>query len=197
MWPPPASNIAPVLVLDLCVRTATRGTIHSGFSFARTSGGITVSVIRLAAIGAMTLQRMLYLKPSFARVSVKPTRASLAAVLCVSTCACLEILVRLTRVVRLAERAEKTSGRGGADEPAILLFPEVRPCSSCALVCSKNVNLIDEVPISLLHVLEADVAQDTSVVDEDIDTPKGINGSLNDPVSILNRVIVGNCVTTC
>jgi len=39
-----------------------------------------VSVILEAAIGAMTLARMLYLKPSFARVSVKPTCASLAAV---------------------------------------------------------------------------------------------------------------------
>lgn len=38
-----------------------------------------VSVMRLAAMGAMTLQRMLYLRPSLASVSVKPTWASLAA----------------------------------------------------------------------------------------------------------------------
>lgn len=38
-----------------------------------------VSVMRLAAMGAITLQRMLYLRPSLARVSVKPTWASLAA----------------------------------------------------------------------------------------------------------------------
>lgn len=43
-----------------------------------------VSVMRLAAIGAMTLHKMLYLMPSLARVSVKPTWASLAATECQS-----------------------------------------------------------------------------------------------------------------
>lgn len=41
-----------------------------------------VSVMRLAAIGAITLARMLYLMPSLARVSVKPTWASFAAANC-------------------------------------------------------------------------------------------------------------------
>lgn len=41
-----------------------------------------VWVIRDAAIGAITLQRMLYLTPSLANVSVKPTSASFAAGRC-------------------------------------------------------------------------------------------------------------------
>lgn len=41
-----------------------------------------VSVMREAAIGAMTLQRILYLMPSFARVSVNPIRPDFAAMSC-------------------------------------------------------------------------------------------------------------------
>lgn len=56
-------------------------------------------------------------------------------------------------------------------------------------------DLVDEVPVRLLHVLEADIAQDTGVVDEHIDAPKGIDRSLDDPVAIFNRVVVGDRVT--
>lgn len=73
----------------------------------------------------------------------------------------------------------------------------MRPRGSRALVCTEDVDLVDEVPVRLLHVLEADIAQDTGIVDEHIDAPKGIDRSLDDPVAILNRVIVGNCVTAC
>jgi hypothetical protein len=41
-----------------------------------------VAVILEAAMGAMTLQMMLYFRPSFARVSVNPTCESLAAANC-------------------------------------------------------------------------------------------------------------------
>jgi hypothetical protein len=49
------------------------------FSPASISGGMIVSVIGDAAIGAMTEALMLYLAPSMARVLVKVTRPILAA----------------------------------------------------------------------------------------------------------------------
>jgi len=59
------------------------------------------------------------------------------------------------------------------------------------------VDLVDELPVRLLHVLEADIAQDASVVDEHVDAPKGIDRSLDDSIAILNRVVVGDRVTAC
>ncbi len=50
---------------------------------------------------------------------------------------------------------------------------------------------LDEVPILIFHVLEADISEDTSVVEEDVDATEGIDGSLNDLVAILDAVIVG------
>lgn len=54
----------------------------------------------------------------------------------------------------------------------------------------------DEVPVSILHVLEADVPEDTSIVDEDIYPAKVLDGSLNDLVAIFDRVVVGNCAAS-
>lgn len=58
-------------------------------------------------------------------------------------------------------------------------------------------DLVNEFPVCLLHVLEADITENTGVVDEDIDAPKGIDCSLNDPFAILDRVIVGDRFAAC
>ena len=42
----------------------------------------------------------------------------------------------------------------------------------------------------IFHVLEADVAQNAGIVDEDVDSAKGLDGGLDNPVTILNRVVV-------
>lgn len=65
------------------------------------------------------------------------------------------------------------------------MFPEVGPCGTCALVCSVNVDFVDEIPVGLLHVLEADIAENAGIVDEDVDTTKGINGRLDNRLTIL------------
>ena len=96
-----------------------------------------------------------------------------------------------SRVVCLTERAEETSSRGGADHSSVLLFPKVRPCCACAFVCSLDVNLVDEVPVRLLHVLEGDIAQDACVVDEHIDASEVVDGCLDDGIAVLDRIIVG------
>lgn len=55
-------------------------------------------------------------------------------------------------------------------------------------------NLVDQIPILILHVLEADITQDTSVVDENIDPAEVLDGGLNDGITVLNAVVVGYCL---
>jgi hypothetical protein len=67
----------------------------------------------------------------------------------------------------------------------------------CTLVCSLYVDVVDEVPIRLLHVLEADISQNAGIVDEDINATKGINGRLDDGFSILDRIVVADRLAAC
>lgn len=55
---------------------------------------------------------------------------------------------------------------------------------------------VDQIPILILHVLEADVTEDASIVDEDVDAAKGLDGGLDDPVTILDTVVVGDGLST-
>jgi hypothetical protein len=59
------------------------------------------------------------------------------------------------------------------------------------------VDVVDEVPVGLLHVLEADIAQNAGIVDEDVDAAKGVNGRLDDVFAILDRVVVGDRLAAC
>jgi hypothetical protein len=54
------------------------------------------------------------------------------------------------------------------------------------------VDVVDEVPVLVRHVLEADIAQDTGIVEEDVDSTEGLDGSLDDSVAVLDAVVVGN-----
>jgi hypothetical protein len=103
----------------------------------------------------------------------------------------------LTRVVCLPKRAKQARSRRGADQPSILLFPEVWPCGMRALVCSIDVDSVDQIPVRLLHILEADIAQDAGIVDEDIDAAEGVDGCLDDGFSVLDRVVVGDRFAAC
>lgn len=97
-----------------------------------------------------------------------------------------------SRVVCLAEATEQTGSGGGVDDTAKLLLPEMGPCSAGALVGARDVDLDDEIPVLILEVLEADVAEDTGVVEEDIDATKSLDGRLDDAVTVLDAVVVGN-----
>lgn len=92
----------------------------------------------------------------------------------------------------MSKAAEQACCTGRANHTSVLLLPEMWPRSSCALVCTLDVNLHHQVPVLIFHVLEADVAQDAGVVDEDIDSAKGLDGSLDNLVAILDRIIVGD-----
>jgi len=57
-------------------------------------------------------------------------------------------------------------------------------------------NTHDQIPIRVLHVLEADVAKDTSIVDEYIYPTKALDRGLDNLLAVLDRVVVCNSVTT-
>ena len=63
------------------------------------------------------------------------------------------------------------------------------------LVCSVDVDLHDQVPILILHVLEADVSQDASIVDQDVYPAEILDGGIDDSLAILDAVVVGNRLT--
>jgi hypothetical protein len=66
-----------------------------------------------------------------------------------------------------------------------------------ALVCSIDVDSVDQIPVRLLHVLEADIAQNAGIVDEDIDATESVDGCLDDGFSVLDRVVVGDRFAAC
>ena len=66
------------------------------------------------------------------------------------------------------------------------------PCSSGALVGTLDVDLEDQVPILILHVLEADISEDSGIVDEDVDAAERLDGCVDDLVAVLDRIVVGD-----
>jgi hypothetical protein len=54
------------------------------------------------------------------------------------------------------------------------------------------VDSVDEVPIGILHVLEADIAQNAGIVDEDINATKSLDGGIDNLLAKLYTVVVGN-----
>lgn len=143
-------------------------------------------------MGAITLAMMLYLIPSLARVSVKPTWPNLAAIQCQPGPASDNRTQSLTGVVSLAKATEQTCSRSRVDNTTILLFPEVRPSSLCALVSAIGVHFVDKVPVLVLHVLKADIAEDTGVVNEDIHATEVLDSGVYDGFTILDAVVAGN-----
>lgn len=57
-------------------------------------------------------------------------------------------------------------------------------------------NLQDEIPVFILHLLEGDIPQDTCVVQEDINLAEVIDGSLDDLIAFNDRVVVCDGNTT-
>ena len=58
------------------------------------------------------------------------------------------------------------------------------------LVCTVCVDFVDEIPVLILHVLEADIPQDTGVVDEDIHSAEVLNGCVDNRIAVLDAVVV-------
>jgi len=68
----------------------------------------------------------------------------------------------------------------------------MRPGGARALVGALDVDLEDQVPVRILHVLEADVPEDAGVVDEHIDASEALDGRVDDLLAVLDRVVVGH-----
>lgn len=64
------------------------------------------------------------------------------------------------------------------------------------LVCSSHVHSIDQIPIFICDILEADIAENACIVDDDVDTAKVVNRSLDDRLAILDAVVVGGSLST-
>ena len=60
------------------------------------------------------------------------------------------------------------------------------------LVSASDVNLHDQIPVLVFHVLEADITEDTGIVDENIYPAERLDGSLNDGLAILHAVVIGD-----
>jgi len=57
------------------------------------------------------------------------------------------------------------------------------------------VNVVNQIPVSISNLFEGNVAQDAGIVNDDVDSTKGLDGSINDLVTVLNRVVVSNGLT--
>ena len=55
--------------------------------------------------------------------------------------------------------------------------------------------LNDQVPVLIFHVLEANVTQNACVVDQDVDSPKFLDGCLDYTLAIYHIVVVGNSLS--
>jgi hypothetical protein len=49
----------------------------------------------------------------------------------------------------------------------------------------------------VFHVLKANITQDASIVDEDINPAKGLDSGLNYLVTICDTIVVGYCLAAC
>jgi hypothetical protein len=59
------------------------------------------------------------------------------------------------------------------------------------------VNFHNKIPIRILHVLKADIPEDTGIIYENINTAETGNGGVNDLFTKLDTVIVGYSLATC
>src|SRR5262249_10255285 len=57
---------------------------------------------------------------------------------------------------------------------------------------AEDVDAVDEIPVLLAELVEARVAEDAGVVDDDVDAPPGVERGLHDLAAVLDRVVVGD-----
>lgn len=99
-------------------------------------------------------------------------------------------------VVGLTEVSINATGRSGVDDAAILLLEEVWPRCLSDLVSASKVDVHNLIPHLIIHIGKGLVAQDASVVDDNINTAICIDSSLDDSVSIFCRCLHSECLST-
>ncbi len=65
------------------------------------------------------------------------------------------------------------------------------------LVCSFHMDLDNQVPVIVCHVLEADIPQDACVIEQYVYFPKLLDGRIDNAVTILDTVIIRNGFAAC
>lgn len=50
----------------------------------------------------------------------------------------------------------------------------------------------DDVPVGISHVLDGDITQDAGIIDKDVNSSIGLDGSVDDLVAVYHIVIIGN-----
>jgi len=98
-------------------------------------------------------------------------------------------------VVGLSEASVESGSRCGVDDSAVLLLLHVRPGGLGAREGPLQMDQHDQVPVLVGHLRETDVSQDPGVVDQDVHPSEGIDGRLDNFVTELDRVVVGNGLT--
>jgi hypothetical protein len=58
-------------------------------------------------------------------------------------------------------------------------------------------NSDNQIPVIVCHVLEADITEDTRIVEEDIDPAVGFDGGFDDLLAVGDTVVVGYCLAAC
>lgn len=54
-----------------------------------------------------------------------------------------------------------------------------------------------QIPVLLLHILEADIAQNTRIIYQHVNAPEVVDGRLDDGFAVLDRVVVRDGLATC
>mmetsp|Transcript_4242 Transcript_4242/g.11996 ORF Transcript_4242/g.11996 Transcript_4242/m.11996 type:complete len:249 (-) Transcript_4242:110-856(-) len=98
-------------------------------------------------------------------------------------------------IVHLPEVAVHASSRRHVHDSTKTVLYHVRPSSLSALVDTFEMHGVNEVPIIFGHLGERNIPKDTSIVDEDVHSAKGLNSRLDDFVSIFHRIVI--CLCRC
>lgn len=98
-------------------------------------------------------------------------------------------------IICLTKVAVEAGSRGCVNDAAKLLLAEVWPSSFGNFVGAVNVNVVNQIPVSISNLFEGNVAQDAGIVNDDVDSTKGLDGGINDLVTVFNRVVVSNGLT--
>ena len=53
-------------------------------------------------------------------------------------------------------------------------------------------DLVDEIPVLVLHILKRNITQDTGVIDQNINSAKVLDGRVNDGLAILDTIVIGD-----
>ena len=64
------------------------------------------------------------------------------------------------------------------------------------LVGTISVNLVNKIPILVLHVLKANIPENTSIVNEDIDAAKVLDSRVDNGFTVLDTVVVGSSLAS-